>query len=194
MKPLTLTAPEVRALLGDGQAVVSLWREIKPQPPTPEQFVGSCFGLSPAVADGIKMYSQNHYERLPKHPTDWEMTGSVGVARDAGFPMRYRCPWPIGSEWWVRETFKFASWGVSSAGPGRMVIRYAQDTAERVIIDTGQIMVPNLIAIMRKGHWRSPLTMPRWASRLSLRVVSVAVERDASGVWSWRVGVERIER
>jgi len=34
------------------------------------------------------------------------------------------------------------------------------------------------------GRWKSPVTMPRWASRLNVTVQSVAVEQVASG-WEW---------
>lgn len=32
--------------------------------------------------------------------------------------------------------------------------------------------------------WRSPVTMPRWASRLTLELAAVRVERDGTG-WVW---------
>ena len=41
-----------------------------------------------------------------------------------------------------------------------------------------------------EGPWRSASSMPRWASRLTVRVVSVSVERVEGGWW-WVGDVER---
>ena len=43
-----------------------------------------------------------------------------------------------------------------------------------------------------RGCWRSPVTMPRWASRFTVEVLSTDVFiRD--GVWCWRARVRRVE-
>ena len=44
-------------------------------------------------------------------------------------------------------------------------------------------------------RWRSPVTMPREAARLFLRVTDVRVEKNQeSGAWEWLIEFERIEK
>lgn len=175
------TTPRERPILFSGSMVAAILagrktqtrRVVKPQPPTPERFRGASFALSRAVADGVKMYSQNDWERLPKHRTDWDLIGSVGVARDAGFPMRYRCPYgQPGDRLWVRETFQ-PLWeevdepGDWKTGAGFYVSYPATDgVVEWHDEDKGLTT-----------RCRPSIHMPRWASRITLEVVSVRVER-----------------
>ncbi|MFZ5667986.1 MAG: hypothetical protein ACOY4K_00690 [Pseudomonadota bacterium] len=164
-RPILFSGPMVRALL-DGRKTQTR-RIVKPQPPAEEAFFGSTFGLDRAIADGIKMYSQNDYGRLPKHPTDWELIGSVGVARNAGFPKRYRCPYgQPGDLLYVRET-----WASDGQGGVRY---YATDDVHE---------------LRRK---RASIHMPRWASRLTLEITDVRVERlqDISEVDAIAEGIE----
>ncbi|HBV12482.1 MAG TPA: hypothetical protein DEB60_05075 [Brevundimonas sp.] len=171
-RPILFSGPMVRALL-DGRKTQTR-RVMKVQPPTQEEFRGSLFGLDRAVADGVKMYIQNDYDRLPKHPTDWELTGSVGVAREAGFPRRYRCPYgAVGDRLWVKETWRPSK----SAGDWDMDVRYEADSLTRTVYD-GEFgdrdwSMPKAAA---RGNV-SPLFMPRWAARLVLEITDVRVER-----------------
>lgn len=173
-RPILFSGPMVRALL-DGRKTQTR-RAMKPRPPTERDFPHSLFGMCREVADGVKMYSCNDYDRLPKHPTDWHLTGSVGVARDAGFPMRYRCPYgAVGDRLWVKETWRPAK----ALGPWDLRVTYAADGEERLIQD-GEFgerdwTMPKAAA---RGNV-SPLFMPRWASRLTLEITGVRVERLA---------------
>jgi hypothetical protein len=158
-RPILFSAPMVRALL-DGRKTQTR-RVVKPQPPTAKDFPHSVFGLSRSIADGVKMFSLDDAEHLPKHPTDWDLCGSVGVARDAGFPRRYRCPYGApGDVLWVRETLKRAP----------DVWTYAADGAE-VGWPARQGLAgktPNTVVSIH---------MPRDACRLRLRITDVRVER-----------------
>lgn len=171
-RPILFSGPMVRALLNGRKTQTR--RVMKVQPPTQEAFRGSLFGLDRAVADGVKMYSQNDYDRLPKHPTEWELTGSVGVAREAGFPRRYRCPYgAIGDRLWVKETWRPSK----SAGDWDMDVRYEADGLTRTVYD-GEFgardwSMPKAAA---RGNV-SPLFMPRWAARLVLEITEVRAER-----------------
>lgn len=64
-----------------------------------------------------------------------------------------KAPWFVGDEIWVRETW----W----ANGSEVAYRADGEMPEH----------------MQGERWRSAATMPRWASRLSLRVLSVRVER-----------------
>lgn len=163
--PIMFSGPMVRALL-EGRKTQTR-RILKPQPPTPEAFPGSDFGLSPAVADGVKMYSLNDYERLPKHPTKWDLVGSVGVARNAGAPMVYNARFAKGDVLWVRETWQGLTFGdyQPTARPPCDLRYKATDPLAACAAD------------VRGYQWRPAIHMPRWASRLALAVRDVRVER-----------------
>lgn len=168
-KPIIFSGPMVRALLDGTKSQTR--RVIKPQPPQPfsKEFPGSDFGLCPSVADGVKVYSQNDYERLPKHPTKWDLTGSVGVARDAGYPMVYRAPYAVGDRLVVKETW-------SHDGPDLETVRARLQDA----LDGGIPYGPYYRATEcapETLRWRSSVTMPRWASRLTLTVTEVRCQR-----------------
>jgi hypothetical protein len=182
-------------------------RVVKPQPPTPEEFPGAVFGLSRCVADEVKMYNVNDHDRLPKHPTDWDLVGSVGRARAAGRSMRYRCPYGQPGDRLVgRETWQYADW----TEDGMPWIRYRADGATRLIEDTPEdwserltnvwasLSDPANYAIDNRAadrRWRPAIHMPRWASRILLEIVSVRVDRlqDISEADAWAEGCERGE-
>jgi hypothetical protein len=79
---------------------------------------------------------------------------------DAGL----RCPYgQPGDLLWVRETWGHTGTGVWSVGQ----VYYAQDGGIIYRADH-----PNAA-----GSWFSPLHMPRWASRITLRITDIRVER-----------------
>lgn len=92
-------------------------------------------------------------------PDQWRTTGPVGVLRDMGCPREIKCPFgQPGTHLWVRET-----WLDDRLSPGDPpVLHYRAD-------DT--------IVTRSFTRWKSPLFMPRWASRITLEVVSVRVGR-----------------
>lgn len=160
-RPILFSAPMVRALLAGTKTQTR--RVVKPRPPTEKDFPHSVFGMSPAVADGIKMYSMDDYERLAKHPTEWELFGSVGVARDGGFPKRYRCPYGApGDRLWVREAWAGYREKVAGVRGDVPIVAYRATDEDDYL--------PGM-------PWRPSIYMPRWASRITLRVTDVRVER-----------------
>lgn len=98
-----------------------------------------------------------------------------------GFLYR-KCPYGVsGDHLWVRET-----WGVGTRpDPGQGWvdgIEYRADEAdtqdERDLLPLYPVEPPVGIDLdTYKGRWRPSIHMPRWASRLTLEVVSVRVER-----------------
>lgn len=190
VRPILFSAPMVRALL-DGRKTMTR-RALKPQPPREEDFRGSVFGLCPAVADGVKMWSQNDYGRLPKHPTKWDLVGSVGVARDAGFPKVYDARFAVGDRLWVRETHAIRSWDED----GTFWFTYEADGARSAPVEMPEEFHERLSDRLMKAGVRTnaggdfefsdeqrrllnrpSIFLPRAASRLTLAVTAVKVER-----------------
>lgn len=168
-RPILFSAPMVRALL-DGRKTQTR-RVMKIQPPKNEDFPGSYFGVGRKVADGVKWFSLNEYPSLPKHPTKWDLDGSVGVARTAGFPMEYDARFAVGDRLWVKETWR-TSVAYDDVKPsdlgGEEPVKYEAD---------GEEQMWGYSHLFGPGKKRVSIFMPRWASRLTLIVTDVRVER-----------------
>jgi hypothetical protein len=96
-----------------------------------------------------------------------------------------RCPYPTGTRLWVKETWQdyCPMWDGAWCGHG------TQEGIERehVVVyfaDPPGKLIPK--------YWKTPTTMPSWASRMTLTVESVAVSNDG-GTWWWVYGVN-VER
>ena len=88
--------------------------------------------------------------------------------------MRQHSPYPVGSRLWVRETWNTVpsmKWCAEHQLPHRVCYR----------ADDGD-----------DPPWRSPIFMPRWASRLTVEVVETTVEQQ-DGVWVWSTRVRRVQ-
>lgn len=104
----------------------------------------------------------------------WGVTPGVLMPMPDGTVQRLRNPWgwretpcrTTQCRLWVRET-----WGRSVDG-----IVYRADYGNEL-----------------SQGWKSPIFMPRWASRITLDVVSVGAEREG-GVLVWVVEFRRVEQ
>lgn len=179
-RPIIFSAPMIRAIRREiaapGTGKTQTRRILKPQPPTPEQFPGSVFGFDRAVADGVKLYSLNDLDRLPRHPTKWDLCGSVGVARNAGFPIAYRVPFTAGDRLWVKENHYR-----TDDGDEEFAVYACDEAAVREHLATLDALPATFPTDVKTRHrkLRPSIHMPRWASRLTLLVTDVRVERLA---------------
>ena len=90
-----------------------------------------------------------------------------GWIDEHGYPVR--CPYgAVGERLWVRETH-FIATGPADGSPPSL---------DNSLVHFKAGAPTDLLHVAAKnGLWRSPLHMPRWASRLTLELTSVGVER-----------------
>lgn len=165
-RPILFSAPMVRAIL-DGSKTQTR-RIIKPQPPA---------YLQPPSR-----------EFRPVHGTDlWGAFAVYGNAAAVRSQDTITCPYgKPGDRLWVRETFT--------------VVGYDEDR-DQILGKAGPPdepwwgVRPKGKASLFSGKWRPSLFMPRWASRITLEVVSVRVERltSISGNDAEAEGIERCD-
>lgn len=147
-RPILFSAPMVRALI-DGRKTQTR-RIVKPQPIS--------VGYEPLISFN---HARAEYSFGPED-------------RDARGLRWWRCPYGApGDSLWVKETWR----PTASLQPWDLDVTYAADNSRRTIKD-GEFgerdwTMPKAAA---RGNV-SPLFMPRWASRLTLAITDVRVER-----------------
>lgn len=156
--PILFSGPMVRAILAGRKTQTR--RVVKPQPS----------GATPGVYADLYNHGPEWAFWLP----DYRMTE----------PRTWRCPYgtPGDSRLWVRETWCEAVDPLTSQfyDPPRAL--YAADGHEVFLDDGDGGHTWNKDGTMR-SPWKPSIHMPRWASRLTLEVTGVRVERlQAIGV------------
>lgn len=156
-RPILFSAPMVRAIL-EGRKTVTR-RVVKPQPPARNDMINAAYC---------------------GHPNLWLPNGSIG----ADTPREWKCPYgQPGDRLWVRETF--AQWPTCDLVRGGKVGMTAYRAGKPVLVPPPGAHVP-LDQWPREWRddtkpesvrWRPSIHMPRWASRLTLEVTGVRVER-----------------
>ena len=111
------------------------------------------------------------------HPMGWRWRNSF-VADDAGgLPaLKHSCPYGVPSQrLWVRETWSPVERECDSVDG----IRFAADGAFVPIENTSKAADLWVVAANNdhSGRWRPSIFMPRWASRITLVITDVRVER-----------------
>ncbi|MCY1047579.1 hypothetical protein OV208_40140 [Corallococcus sp. bb12-1] len=174
-RPILFSADMVRALL-DGRKTVTR-RLLKPQPaPNAPHDGGTVWEFRPDNGLHVPCGTVGH----------------LTVAEKMGL----RCPYgQPGERLWVKEAWRPCvahSHGMDACDCGDVSITYRADGAERFFADRD---VPNEWTMPRAAERGNvtPLFMPRWASRLTLEVGSVRVERlhDITEEDAQAEGVER---
>jgi len=121
-----------------------------------------------AILDGRKTVTRRPVKPQPNLGPDGEMVhlgDGAWAASDGDLWGQWPSPYGVpGDRLWVRET-----WMPRSLGMGSPAFNAAQRPRYRA--DDGEDR-PEW-----RGLWRPSIFMPRWASRLTLEVVSVRVER-----------------
>ena len=162
-RPILFSGPMVRAIL-DGRKTMTR-RVLNPQPP----FYGDTAKPSPTV------------------PGAWDFASNDPEKRRASlrnFPTKNRYGQP-GERLWVRETFyiddiHYVDGPVADAGSeiNREQLYFHADGGCCQQIPECQC------AEVGKPKWRPSIHMPRWASRITLEITSVRVERLQGINWS----------
>lgn len=111
----------------------------------------------------------------------WCIAGAEVSKVLVNFP-QFRCPFgQPGDLLWVRETWQLTD----GCGPWRGPIPASRPAGFCVDYDATDKGGPY--------GWRPSTHMPRWASRIALRVKAVRVEREQDGRWVWVCQFERVE-
>ena len=128
-----------------------------------------------AILEGRKTQTRRVIKPQPTDADYWTVLHTVGL-RDSFYPNtikatpgRLACPYgQPGDLLWVRETWATAR-QFNSVRPSQL------DTDCSLWYRANKSSVRHLGA--RQGRWRPSIHMPRWASRLTLEVTGVRVER-----------------
>jgi len=154
---LCLLVPQVRALL-DGE---------KLQHRIP---------LDPQPGDH---YRDGWYPDRYDRGSHWCMWGAAGTPQVNKMGMDLKVPFEIGDRAWVKEPFGF----VPQPSPAAATMF---DDHRSTVGAAGMIGPDRISGITWKAHWndgsqdykwRSPAVMPKWASRLTLLVTDIRIER-----------------
>jgi len=115
---------------------------------------------------------------FPK-PDRYGVSGTTGCEEGLLIGLRDYCPLgQLGEQRWVRETWA-QNWKEQTITRAEWDILY------------DMLSLPTTVSA-DTVDWRPAITMPRWASRFTVEVVSTDVfVRD--GVWYWRARVRRVE-
>jgi len=162
-RPILFSGPMVRAILDDNKTQTR--RVVKPQPASPGALYREPDGSLMKDLRGRAFYTwpSGHPDADGRHPE-----------------YAAHCPYGVpGDRLWVRETWEGVfrhdigdcSYAVSSGGtPANM---RTQDRCLYLFYKADELVHGEPYA----GRWMPSIHMPRWASRLTLEVVDVRVER-----------------
>lgn len=157
-RPIIFSAPMVRALLAGTKTQTR--RIMKPQPPT--CWVPFAYGEVHKMQSGVPN---------PDKVIGW---GPCNEDGDEAYPLRF----VPGDHLWVRETVR-----AEELKDGRDGVRYLADDAWRPIKNSLDAAMSWAELAGYRGDWRKDpkvvpaIHMPRWASRITLLVTDVRVER-----------------
>jgi len=140
-----------------------------------------------AVLDGTKTQFRMVIKKLPVDaegpfepamaPGIWDKLGMQAFKIDGKYK-KFKCPYEVGDRLWVRETWKILGVNMSTFAQTHRrqtgVVQYRADEPKKI----------------RGQHWSPSVHMPRWASRLTLEITDVRVEKDTD--WMWVIEFKKI--
>lgn len=147
-KPILFSGPMVRALL-DGRKTMTR-RVLNPQPESLVDRDGGALQVGLLHVEG---------EPLPR------ITQGRCITRQ-------QVRFAPGDLLWVRETWRCNGWASDLA-----TIMYGASKGDGYTAMTEQYPVEGKTPVRVTGKWRPSIHMPRWASRITLAVTAVKVER-----------------
>jgi hypothetical protein len=153
-KPILFSGPMVRAIL-DGRKTMTR-RVIKVQPPVEATSAGNYSSSREGVTNRWTWMSGN-----PKDCDTWEPLDD------------FRLPYAPGDLLWVRETWAEACELDEDDKPATDMRTYYRADGEPF----SRYLDPDTDTWRDGLKWKPSILMPRWASRITLRVTAVKVER-----------------
>jgi hypothetical protein len=157
-RPITLMDWEVRAVL-DGATQIR--RVVKPQP----------------IKDGDYWFWFREYPDRDSTWIQWseeDLRELIPHAEEVGIDIPHYKP---GRRLWVRE--RFFAWSGGAAGLGDDILFDGDTEIPSLIEDNNALLYDRELSngIVGKWSWHAAITMPHWASRITLEVVSVVAGR-----------------
>jgi len=158
-RPILFSGPMVRAILDNRKTQTR--RVVKP----PKDH---CDDGRPMLYDLSRAFADNGYLHVPfAHPGDGWQKQPIDDTR-----IRHYAPWDEGDLLWVRET-----WATSEDIDGRPVMVYRAGGTRLIGPDGESVHHGEHRCTALVTTWRPSIYMPRWASRLTLEITAVRVER-----------------
>lgn len=165
--PILFSAPMVKALLAATKTVTR--RLVTPRPPSVED-VHAKAGIS------YSWFTDGH----ARSRDEFRVVGPVWAVRDLSYPTVIRCPYGApGDRLWVKETWRPSiahGHGMDACDCADVMVRYAADGEGRLFNERDIPAEWTMPKAARTGNV-TPLFMPRWASRITLEMTDIRVER-----------------
>lgn len=168
-RPFDLSQRAARAIHYGAVKQISV--PLLPQPPTEEVMAEhhTSYSIGPAVAKRVHAFSMNDYDRLPKEPGVFDVSGSVGVVRDLCGQVEWTCPLGVpGDRLWGREIWNREGGVLSYLEDGDWIANYIIEDP----VSYGARRARGL-----EPKWNKPETMRREDSRVDLLIRDIRVER-----------------
>lgn len=162
--PIIFSGVMVRLILAGNK--VQTRRIVKPQPPSVED-------VKRRAGIGYHWFTDEHV------PGRFRVAGPVWAARELGAPESLRCPYGMpGESLWVKETFAWSIKDPDSVAelgdPDNYDPVYRADQEHEGEWDRYE---DGKCVGKTKPTWRPAIYLPRWASRLTLEIEDVRIER-----------------
>ena len=114
-----------------------------------------------AVLKGQKTQTRRVINPQPPQDSLWDEPSHLFIIEGSGFGIMRHCPYgKSGDSLWVRETWRTAE------APGGVF--YRADATDYMI---------EISTLSNGKPWRPSIHMPRWASRITLEMIGLRVER-----------------